>query len=221
MLLSMMAALFAGSAFITRGEGPIMQRWKMSSTGETLSIMNSMISLDFRESNAWIVARITACVVMVLAMLWSTQGGRFESIFTGLNAMIACLAPPITAVFLFGVFWPRGTHQASLATLILGFLFGAVTFTLDFPLIGDTRVVTDGLGIPFMLQAWWLFVICSAIFISVTLVTPAPAPEKVRDLCWTNPLAALQSESVLRLSDPRLLSGALIVAMVILYWTYA
>ena len=60
------------------------------------------------------IGRVTACVVMVLAMLWSTQGGRFGSIFEGINAMIACLAPPITAVFLWGVFWPRGTGRASL-----------------------------------------------------------------------------------------------------------
>ncbi|MEX2671180.1 MAG: hypothetical protein WD294_03605, partial [Phycisphaeraceae bacterium] len=133
----------------------------------------------------------------------------------------SCLAPPITAVFLFGVFWPRGTHQAALTTLILGFILGATTFAFDFPLIGSTHLITDGLGIPFMLQAWWLFVICSIIFTCVTLITPAPAPGKVRDLCWTSPLAALRGGPELRMADPRTLSATLVALMVMLYWTFA
>ena len=46
--------------------------------------------------------------------------------------MIAAdLAPPITTVFLFGVFWRRGTKEASIITLITGFLIGALSFVLD------------------------------------------------------------------------------------------
>ena len=165
--------------------------------------------------------RITAVVVMVLAMLWSTQGDKFKSIFTGVNAMIACLAPPITAVFVWGVFWPRGNQQGSLVTLIGGFLLGALIFTFDFPLIGDTKVVTDEWGIPFMMQAWWLFVICSAIFIITSLLTPPPREEQTKDLCWKHPLAALTSDPISGMGDARVLSGILTAAMVALYWFFA
>ena len=68
-----------------------------------------------------LIGRVSACVVMVLAMAWSTQGERFGGIFAGINQMISCLAPPITTVFLWGVFWKRGTAQAAIVTLIGGF----------------------------------------------------------------------------------------------------
>ncbi|MEX2671226.1 MAG: hypothetical protein WD294_03845, partial [Phycisphaeraceae bacterium] len=72
----------------------------MSTIAGALNSTATLVSLDIvkklrpQTSDASLVrtGRITACVVMLLAMLWSTQGGRFESIFTGMNAMIACLA---------------------------------------------------------------------------------------------------------------------------------
>ena len=201
----------------------------MSTIAGALNSTATLVSIDiikkFRPnaSDKLLVSsgRVTAVVVMVLAMLWSTQGGRFESIFTGVNAMIACLAPPITAVFVWGVFWPRGTQQASLATLLIGFLLGGVVFAFDFPLIGKVKVITDEWGIPFMMQAWWLFVICSVIFVLVSLITPPPREEQTRDLCWRNPLAAITTTPFSGISDPRLLSGILIAIMVVLYWIFA
>src|ERR1700728_2192401 len=49
------------------------------------------------------VGRISSVVVMLLAMAWSTQGGRYSSIFEVLYAIAGDLAPPITVVFLWGV----------------------------------------------------------------------------------------------------------------------
>ena len=57
------------------------------------------------------IGRISSVVVMLLAMAWSTQGGRYSSIFEAINAIAADLAPPITVVFLWGVLAPR--HRAS------------------------------------------------------------------------------------------------------------
>jgi len=50
----------------------------------------------------------------------------------------------------------------------------AVVFVLDFPAFGFGWI-TGSLGIPFMLQAWWLFVICCVIFVGVSMLTPAPS----------------------------------------------
>ena len=48
------------------------------------------------------IGRVTAVVVMLLAMAWSTQGDKFGSIFfEAINKMPAqFLAPPITVVFI-------------------------------------------------------------------------------------------------------------------------
>ena len=197
----------------------------MSTVAGALNSTSTLVSIDIVQrlrpdtSEAMLVrvGRITAVVVMVLAILWSTQGKSFGGIFAGLNHMIACLAPPITAVFLFGVFWRRGTQEAALATLAGGFVLGAVVFVLDFPAFGY-QLITINLGIPFMLQAFYLFAICSMVFVAISLVTPRPRPEQTKDLCWDNPLAAILAKPAAGgLRDPRLLSLILALLMVVLY----
>jgi len=163
------------------------------------------------------VGRIAAVAVMLLAMLWSTQGDKFTSIFEAINKIPLAFAPSITCVFVFGVFWPRGTKQASLAAMATGFVLGSIDLVLDIPMIGDTRVITDVWGVPFMQQAWWLFVACSVVYVAVSLMTPAPAREQIEDLCWTNPWQVF-SGKVAGLTDPRVLAGGLCLLMAVMYW---
>ncbi|MBN8730137.1 MAG: sodium:solute symporter [Acidobacteria bacterium] len=162
------------------------------------------------------IGRLSAVVVMLLAMVWSTQGGRYTSIFEAINAIAADLAPPITTVFLWGVFWKRGTWQAAMATLICGFLLGAAAFLADLPIVGNHKLITEGWGIPFMLQAWWLFCICSSIYFVTSLCTPAPAAEQIAGLTWSNPLHSLKPKQA-RLADPSVLALLLAIFLALLY----
>ncbi|MFI4861146.1 MAG: sodium:solute symporter [Phycisphaerales bacterium JB063] len=212
----------------------------MSTVAGALNSASTLVSIDIvkrlrpdtPEHTLVRIGRITAVAVMVLAIAWSTQGKSFGGIFDGLNQMIACLAPPITAVFILGVFWPRGTKQAALATLSGGFLLGIVAFVLDFPAISKhlfgqnaqgqpVQFITHTLGIPFMLQAWWLCVICGVLFVAVSLATPRPAPEQTEGLCWKNPLAAVFGSPITGgWRDPRVLAAGLTVVMLALYWVF-
>ena len=200
----------------------------MSTVAGALNSASTLFSIDLvgrlrpntSEAQLVRIGRITAVVAMLVAMAWSTQGKNFGGIFAGLNHMIACLAPPITAVFLLGVFWPRGTSQAAFCTLLGGFLLGIVVFIADFPAFGF-EFISNQLGIPFMLQAWWLFVFCCWLFVVVSLMTARPAPEQINGLCWPNPLAALTTEPLRSIRDPRVLALLLIVLMLALYWSFA
>jgi SSS family solute:Na+ symporter len=166
------------------------------------------------------IARVSSAVVMILAVIWSTQGGRYSSIFEAINAIASNIAPPITTVFLFGVFWRRGTKEASLATLIFGFSLGAVCFLLDLPAFGTEKLITTGLGIPFLMQAWWGFCLCCVVFVVVSLLTPAPAPEKVDGLTWENPLKVILHAKKIGSPDPRVVAAVLTAVMVALYWIF-
>ncbi len=163
------------------------------------------------------IGQICAVAVMLLAMAWSTQGGRYTSIFEAINTIASYLAPPITAVFLWGVFWKRGTRQAALTTLVGGFLLGLFSFLIDLPVFGTEKVITDGLGIPFMMQAWWMFCLCSLIFVVVSLLTPKPDHEKVAALTWSSPAAVLAHGRIRGLGDPRVLGGGLLALLTVLY----
>ena len=178
------------------------------------------------------IGQVTVGAVLLLAIAWSTQGARFGGIFAGINQMIAVLAPPISTVFIWGIFWRRGTAQASAATLISGFLLGAVVFCLDFPAVSGiffgknaagepVQYFTHQCGVPFMMQAWWLFCICSCIFVGVSLATPRPSDACVNKYCWPNPLAVLTEKPLEGPGDVRVLAVALILVMVACYMIFA
>lgn len=200
----------------------------MSTVAGALNSASTLVSIDIvkrlrpdtTERSLVSIGRFTAVAVMLLAIAWSTQGKSFGGIFAGLNQMIACLAPPITAVFVLGVFWPRGTQQAALATLLGGFGLGIVVFILDFPAFGF-QLITQELGIPFMLQAWWLCFICGVLFVGVSLATPRPRLEQTEGLCWANPLSALLGKPLQGgVRDPRVLALILFVSVILLYWCF-
>ncbi len=164
--------------------------------------------------------RIASIIVMILAMIWSTQGGKFTSIFEAINRIAAALAPPISTVLVFGVLSHRGTKQASIITLIIGFVLGVTAFCLDYPSISGGMIITDGLGIPFMMQAWWLFCICSAIYWIVSYMTPTPDKETIKELVWEKPSHILKGE-IKGWSDPRLVAGYLLITLIFFYMFFA
>jgi len=200
----------------------------MSAVAAALNSIGTLVAVDIvarlrpnTSDRAQVtIGRISSVVVMLLAMAWSTQGGRYSSIFEAINAIAADLAPPITVVFLWGVLWRRGTKEASLYTLISGFTMGATAFILDLPAFGTEKIVTHRWGIPFMMQAWWMFCICSVIYVGVTLLTPAPPPESVDALTWDHPLAAVTQEEFKGLRDPRLIAMVLAVTVAVLYYIF-
>jgi SSS family solute:Na+ symporter len=210
----------------------------MSTVAGALNSTATLVSIDIvkrlrPQTNDHTLVRIgqvTAVVVMLCAIAWSTQGERFGGIFSGINQMISVLAPPITTVFIWGIFWRRGTARASMVTLILGFSIGAVVFLLDFPaasrfVLGldadgnPEQFFTGVLGIPFMLQAWWLFVICSVILVTTSFLSPPPDPQQVERYCWPNPLAVMFGKPLEGLLDPRLL-GILLVVVIFICYTF-
>ena len=167
------------------------------------------------------VGRIAAVVVMVLAMLWSTQGDKFNSIFEAINKIAAAIAPPVAVVLLFGVFSKRGTKEASIITLISGLILGVIIFCIDFEPVSGYMYLTKGLHLPFMMQAWWLFVTCTIIYFSVSYLTPRPSPDVIEKYTWENPLAVLIRDKFLGIKDPRLWVLVLVLTLITLYTIFS
>jgi SSS family solute:Na+ symporter len=94
---------------------------------------------NIRDRTLVLIGRITAGVVIVLAMIWSPYCGRFENIFVVINQVPMMFAPAITTVFVLGAFWKRGTKQAALATFAAGVIVGLVYFVADLP--HDVRAI--------------------------------------------------------------------------------
>ena len=127
-------------------------------------------------------------------------------------------APAITCVFLFGVFWRRGTKEAAVSTLVFGLVIGVAYFLVDLPVIGDTRLVADTLGIPFMQVGWWLFCLCSVVYVVTSLLTPPTPDAQLEAIQWEPPMKAILGTRIDSLTDPRAVSIGLVVLMAMLYF---
>jgi SSS family solute:Na+ symporter len=211
----------------------------MSCMAAALNSCATLISIDVAKrmnpeaTDAQVVrvGRITTGVIMVLAMLWSTQGDQFGTIFEAVNKIPMTFAPAVTTVFVLGVLWKRGTRQGAMATLYFGSLIGVIYFLVDLPSTGrwflpPSRLtdfggfVTDpvqGLGIPFMLAGPIIAVVCVAIYVVTSLLTPAMDEAEVAKVCWDHPLAFLKGP-VIVVSDPRLISLLLLVTVGVCYY---
>jgi len=211
----------------------------MSCMAAALNSCATLISLDIvkrlrpatPDTRVVMIGRITTGVIMVLAMLWSTQGDQFGTIFEAINKIPMTFAPAVTTVFVLGVLWKRGTKQAAMATFYLGSVIGVIYFLVDMPGIGKmilagkahegfTGLVTDptqGVGIPFMLVGPLIALLCVIIYVVTSWVTPAMDPQEVAKVCWDHPLAFLKGR-LAGASDPRIVTLILLAVVGVLYF---
>jgi len=211
----------------------------MSCMAAALNSCATLISMDIvkrmrpemADERMVTIGRITTGVIMVLAMLWSTQGDQFGTIFEAINKIPMTFAPAVTTVFVLGVLWKRGTRQAAMTTLYVGTIIGSIYFLLDLPGVGKmilagkahegfSGLVTDpaqGLGVPFMLVGPFIAVLCVIIYVITSLLTPAMDPQEVAKVCWDHPLAFLKGRFA-GASDPRLVTLVLLMVVGVLYF---
>jgi SSS family solute:Na+ symporter len=161
------------------------------------------------------IGQIATCAGMVIAVVCTRYVEKFPTIYQGANAVICYLAPPITTVFAFGVFWKKASSKAALSTLISGSLMGFAVFLLDMNK-GQT-----GWKIPFMYSAFYLLVLCSVNMIIMSLVYPHEHTEKSIKLVWKNPMEALQFQGWRGLGNYKLLAAVLFLVMTGLYVIFA
>lgn len=188
------------------------------------------IKPDLGDGQEVRIGRISAAVVMVLAILWSTQGNQFGTIFEAINKIPMIFAPAVTTVLVLGVFWNRGTNQAALATFAVGCVVGLAYFIMDLKVVGRAvldrpaadfgGLVTDptqGLGLPFMIVGPILCALCVVTFVMVSLLTPPPPPGRLKNACWGSPLKAVTQTRISGPADPRVVALLLFGVMAVLY----
>ncbi|MCI0499077.1 MAG: sodium/solute symporter [Planctomycetales bacterium] len=161
------------------------------------------------------IGQIATVVGMIVAVACTRYVEKFPTIYQGANAVICYLAPPITAVFAFGVFWKKASSKAALSTLISGSLMGLAVFLLDV-----NREYT-GWKIPFMYSAFYLLVLCAINLVIMSLIYPHEHTEKSIKLVWKNPLEAIQFKGWNGLGNYKLLAGMLFLLMIFLYAVFA
>lgn len=169
-----------------------------SSISATLNSASTLITMDFvskinpnlGSKQLVRVGQISTIVLVILAAAWAPQIERFGSLFKYLQLILTFISPPIVAVFLAGLFWPRANRHGAFAALMTGFVIGAVLMT--------SRIMADQTGDPseipslfgflnsihFLHVAPILLLVCLTVHVVVSLMGEAPQAEKVAALTW-------------------------------------
>jgi SSS family solute:Na+ symporter len=158
------------------------------------------------------VGRWSAGIALLVSIGLLPLLNQYTSLFEGINDIIAHIAPPITCVFLLGVFWKKASGKAAQYTLWLGSFLGVVVFAIN-KLNPDTLIGK----IPFMMMAFYLFMACVVIQITCSYIYPVVHTEQSKKLYWNSLWEPLQVEGWTGLGNYKFLSALLLTIMVVLY----
>ncbi|SFE43323.1 solute:Na+ symporter, SSS family [Chitinophaga sp. CF118] len=162
-----------------------------------------------------IAGKVAAGIALVLSLLLMPLLNSYESLFNGLNDIIAHIAPPITCVFLLGVFWNKASAVSAKYTLWIGSALGVIVFVIN-KLYPDTIIG----HIPFMIMAFYLFCVCIVMQVIFSYVYPVEHTAESSTLFWKTPWEPLQSPGWKGLLNYKFLSVLLLLIMGILFWLF-
>ncbi|NXH35968.1 SC5AA protein, partial [Myiagra hebetior] len=135
----------------------------------------------------WVVTVVLVALSVVwIPILQSSSGGQ---LYVYIQAVTSYLAPPVTAVFILAVFWPRANEQGAFWGLMAGLALGLARMGLELahptPLCGvpDQRpwLLAD---IHYLHFAVLLATVTAAIVVGGSLLTPPVPPAQLKDLTW-------------------------------------
>lgn len=195
----------------------------MSQVSGALNSISTMASYDLYKrvkpdatdkQLVW-VGKVTAGIALIFSLALLPLLNSYESIFNGLNDIISHIAPPITCVFVLGIFWKKASAMSAKFTLWIGSLLGVVVFAVN-KLFPDTLIG----HIPFMMMAFYLFCVCVIIQVSFSYVYQVHHTKESAQLYWKSPLEPLKSKGWKGLGNYKVLSVLLLLLMVFLYYQF-
>ncbi len=146
------------------------------------------------------VGRFATGVVVLLGILWIPVMARVSGggLYQYLQSVQGYLAPPITAVFLLGLAWPRINAEGAVWGLSVGFALGLIKLTLQ-TFFGAGKIENPAFlasiaDFNFLYATGILFAICAMLVVAVSLATKPPAPEKVDGLTYGSMRAKAREE---------------------------
>jgi SSS family solute:Na+ symporter len=165
----------------------------MSSLSSVFNSCSTLITLDFykkykeqtTERELVIVGQVSTVILVILGLLWIPFMDYFSNqLFLYLQSIQSYIAPPITAVFLIGLFYKRLNSTGAITSLISGFFLGFLRFILELYKSSLSGFWHDIATINFLHFALLLFVICTVILITVSLFTKKPDEEQIKDVVY-------------------------------------
>lgn len=143
------------------------------------------------EAHLVTVGRFATGVVVVFGILWIpimpmvSKGGLYQY----LQSVQGYLAPPITAVFLLGLFFRRINGRGALAGLTIGFILGMLKLVIQV-LVGGNMLKGPAFLVwfgefNFLYASGLLFAVSVVIIVAASLTSPQQPDEEITGLTYS------------------------------------
>ncbi len=175
----------------------------MSSLSSVFNSCSTLLTIDFyrrfrpgaSEKQLVRFGQSATALLVVIGLLWiPLMRGMQQSggLFKYLQEVQAYISPPIAAVFLLGLFFPRLNARGAMAALWVGFALGisklASIFLTEGHELGTAMIshpiLVSFASFNFLHFAFLLFVLCSVVLVAFSLGHPAKQASELKGLVY-------------------------------------
>lgn len=167
----------------------------MSSLASVFNSCSTLFTVDIYkklrpetpEKRLILIGKIATSIVVVLGIFWIPVMQNISSVlYEYLQSVQAYIAPPITAVFLLGIFSKRINSRGAMATLISGLVIAIIRLASE---LGKNSLSEGSFfhtlgSMNFLHFAAWLFLFSVLIAVGVSLFTPAQSEAELKGLTY-------------------------------------
>lgn len=198
----------------------------MSTVSGALNSISTLFSYDLwkrfkpetTDEKLVTIGRIAAVCAMLVAIGLVPLLSRYGSLFRGINEIIAHIAPPVTAVFLWGVLWKGASYRGALTTMIGGAVAGILVFSTN--KLGGDMTPSFIRDTNFMMMAFYLFVFCSLLLFASSLAMPKKAGEDPEQLYFKSMGECFAFKGWPGIGNYKFLAFLIFAIMAVLYYIF-
>ncbi|MGH7665129.1 MAG: sodium:solute symporter [Gemmatimonadaceae bacterium] len=165
----------------------------MSSLSSVFNSCSTLITWDVyrklhpaaSEQRLVLIGQGSTAVLVGLGLLWIPLMQLISGqLYQYLQSVQAYIAPPIAAVFLWGVFWTRVNARGAMAALVAGFVLGMGRLLAELGKASLDGWLFAYADINFLHFAVLLFVVCTVVLVVASLSAPAPTNEQLAGITF-------------------------------------
>ncbi len=208
----------------------------MSSLSSLFNSSASLFTVDIYEK-IWpgrserhlvTVGRMATGVIVGLGILWIPVMHRIGSggLYQYLQSVQGYLAPPITAVFLLGLFWKRINSKGAVSGLVIGFIAGMSKLTIQAfygaaeNKINSPEILAQIGDYNFLFASGWLLGLSVVVIVLVSLLSKKPSEEQIVGLTYATATEEQKREKRESWNKWDVISSCIVLGLVLGFYLY-
>ncbi|MEM7367197.1 MAG: sodium:solute symporter [Bacteroidota bacterium] len=199
----------------------------MSSLASVFNSCSTLFTVDIYkklrpetpEDRLVIIGQVATVIVVIAGIAWIPVMENISGVlYEYLQSVQAYIAPPISAVFLLGIFSKRINAKGALATLVVGLVVGALRIILE---LSQDALTPGGIlhtigSVNFLTFAAWFFLLSVLIAVVVSLTSEIPPIEKLKGLTFQTVTEEQKAENRASYSMIDIVASVVVVIIVLL-----